>query len=145
MESRAQYYNRKHICRFCGYKSHMIIHMHERYCEHNPKHSINIARCYGPRHLTGDMIGKIIRYASTVKESVTTGPKSFKRGQNTRANQQPQTATVGVQVPDLTDFQSDNLLEADSVLNTLDISDLALNGPLPELTCDDFCAMLSSL
>ena len=145
MESRAQYYNRKHSCRFCGFKSHMIIHMHERYCEQNPKRLINFARRYGPKHLTGCMIGKIIRDASAENETVTNCPKFSLRGQEARPTKQPQTVTVGVQVPDLPDFQPGQLSEEVTIPDSLDITDLVYDRPLPELTSDDVCAVLSSL
>ena len=145
MESREQYYKRKHSCRFCGFKSHMIIHMHERYCEQNPKRLINFARRYGPKHLTSCMIDKIIRDASIESETAHSSPKFALRGQEARPTSKPQTVTVGVQVPDLPDFQTVQLSEEVTIPDSLDITDLVCDRPLPELTSDDVCAVLSSL
>ena len=123
----------------------MIIHMHERYCEQNPKRLINFARRYGPKHLTGCMIDKLIRTASIESEAASSSAESALRGHGARSTNRPQTVTVGVQVPDQPDLQNAQSTEGVPLPDSLDISNLVCDRPLPELTSDDVCAVLSSL
>ena len=68
-KSTALSFERKHTCRHCSYKSFTIVHMHEQTCELNPNRALNIAKRYGPNHLTGSDISKLIE-ASKKRDTI---------------------------------------------------------------------------
>ena len=58
--STALSYEQKHTCRHCSYKSFTIVHMHEQTCDLNPNRAAYITKRYGPNHLTGSDISKLM-------------------------------------------------------------------------------------
>ena len=58
--STALSYEQKHTCRHCSYKSFTIVHMHEQTCEYNPNRAANIVKRYGPNHLSGRDLHKLM-------------------------------------------------------------------------------------
>ena len=58
--STALSYEQKHTCIYCNYKSFTIVHMHEQTCDFNPNRAAYIRKRYGPNHLTGSDIHKLI-------------------------------------------------------------------------------------
>ena len=59
MEASAAKSDPKYTCKHCLKKTIMVVHMHEQTCDKNPNKYLNIAKRYGPNHLSGALLNKI--------------------------------------------------------------------------------------
>ena len=137
----------KHVCRHCGFKTFMIVHMHEQTCESNPNRSAYIAKRYGPSHyFGGSSLNKTVKTAKTSKSVTLTKIVSYVSSESLPLLSQSDLDTVlSSQSCSLTMFtQSDLDKILDCELKSIFTQGLdGLPSPLPELTYSDVITQLS--
>ena len=131
METREDYFRRKHTCRFCQYRSVTIVQMHERTCDLNPNRDAYIAKRYGVRHLTGAMIVKLTQ-ADKVDQTVP--QRTLAKLRSARKS-----------VTDESSVKDKSVLAYYPLDSTFTTFAAITSEPLPVLTGDDIISFFSTV